>query len=117
MFVITDAADVVDEFILEDNNTLRSDVIAVTLTPPPDLHVTSITVPAEALTAATIGLSWQVANQGIGAAEGSWTDRVYLSDDATAGGDQLLGTFTHTGSLAVGESYTRTEDFTLPELS
>ena len=97
LFVIADATDVVDEFILEGNNTRRSDPISITLTPPPDLQVTSITVPVAALTAGVVDVSWQVTNRGVGSAEGNWLDRIYLSNDATVGGDQLLGSLAHTG--------------------
>ena len=99
VFVLADATNAVDEFLLDGNNSGRSDAVAISLTPPPDLQVTSITVPAQALTAGTLAVTWTVSNLGTAAATGDWTDRVYLSTDAVAGGDQLLGTFTHTGGL------------------
>jgi hypothetical protein len=40
-----------------------------------------------------VQLSWRVSNQGTRAAQGPWTDTVYLSTDALAGGDVLLGSF------------------------
>ena len=102
VFVVTDATGSVDEFLLENNNTAQSNAIAVSLTPPPDLQVTSITQPSAALSAGSIAASWTVSNLGTAAAQGNWIDRVYLSGDAVAGGDLLLGTFQHAGGLAVG---------------
>ena len=116
VFVLADATNAVDEFLLDGNNSGRSDAVAISLTPPPDLQVTSITVPAQALTAGTLAVTWTVSNLGTAAATGDWTDRVYLSTDAVAGGDQLLGTFTHSGGLAVNASYSRSETLTLTEL-
>ena len=117
LFVIADATDVVDEFILEGNNTRRSDLISITLTLPPDLQVTSITVPVAALTAGVVDVSWQITNRGVGSADGNWLDRIYLSNDATVGGDQLLGSLAHTGGLASGNSYTGSITAQLPELA
>ena len=116
IYVHADGTNVVDEFILEDNNTYGPQLLSVSLTPPPDLQVTTISAPSVALTAGTISVTWQVANLGTGGANGNWTDRIYLSDDLAAGNDQLLGTFARSGSLAAGESYTRTESLALPEL-
>ena len=117
VFVLADATDVVDEFLLDGNNSGQSDAVEISLTPPPDLQVTSITVPAQALTAGTLEVTWTVSNRGTAAATGDWTDRVYLSTDAVAGGDQLLGTFPHSGELAIDASYSRSETLTLTELS
>jgi len=35
-------------------------------------------------------------------ASGTWTDYVYLSNDAVVGNDQIVGAFTFTGSIAAG---------------
>jgi RHS repeat-associated protein len=45
-----------------------------------------------------------------------WTDRIYMSKDETfnAAEDVFLASFNHNGLLEVGDSYTRTEDITLP---
>ncbi len=42
------------------------------------LAVTAFSGPATAVEGGGIDVSWTVANQGAGAAEGTWTDRVYL---------------------------------------
>ena len=117
LFVVTDVTGSVDEFILENNNTGRSDAIAVSLTPPPDLQVTSITPPAQVLSKGSLVVTWTVSNSGTGRAAEVWTDRIYLSADAIAGGDQLLGTFVYSGGLDPGASYSRTETLALPELA
>ena len=53
-------------------------------------------------------------NDGTDVAAGIWTDQILLSDDAVIGDDTPLATFSYTGDLAIGESYTRMEMVTLP---
>ena len=59
-------------------------------------------------------VTWTVQNVGTSDAPGTWVDRVYLSDDSTAGGDIQIGSFSQAGPLACGDSYTRTESRTVP---
>src|SRR5205823_5851540 len=101
--------------LFESNNTGQSPLIAVTLTPPPDLQVTSITIPSKVLSGDPLQATWDVTNLGPGLAAGSWVDRVYFSTDDQVGNDTLLGSFTHTGDLAGSEHYSRTETVTVPE--
>ncbi len=79
------------------------------LAPYPDLLISAIAVPTETLSGQAFQISWTVRNQGTAAATGTWSDRIELSADATAGGDILLGNFPFTGSIAVGQSITRTQ--------
>ena len=67
------------EFLYTDNNSGVSGPVTVQLTPPPDLTVTNINAPTEAVQEGTrIDVEWTVSNIGTGAAEGYWYDRVYL---------------------------------------
>ena len=45
----------------------------------------------------------------------AWSDRIYMSTDTFVdSGDLVLGTVSHSGALAPGESYTATRSVTLP---
>ncbi|MFB3112904.1 MAG: CARDB domain-containing protein, partial [Gemmatimonadales bacterium] len=82
----------------------------------PDLTPTTFTAPSAATTQQAISLSWTVTNQGTGAAQPSWLDRVYLSTDQVYGGDTsvtIVGTST---ALAAGGSYTQTLTVTTPKV-
>src|SRR5262249_27562046 len=97
------------------NNTTVSAGLPVSLTPPPDLLVTTVTVPANAVEGAIVDVSWTVRNDGAGAANGSWVDRVYLQKAGNPTAPKIeVGTFIYTGPLGVGVSYTRSEGIRLP---
>ena len=82
----------------------------------PDLTPTAIgPLSTNAVTEGTLGISWSVANQGLAAAAGDWVDRVYLSRNPYLDASStLLTSFTNSGLLAVGASYTRTRTVVLP---
>ncbi|RUZ17283.1 CARDB domain-containing protein, partial [Mesorhizobium sp. M7A.F.Ca.CA.001.09.1.1] len=104
------------EFVFTDNNARTSDTIEVTLAPSPDLTVTDVKVPASAIEGDTIDVSWTVTNTGQGVANGTWSDRIVLRPLAgTNLPDLQVGTFTFSGELTSGKSYTRTEQFRLPD--
>ncbi|MDH7498796.1 MAG: CARDB domain-containing protein, partial [candidate division NC10 bacterium] len=98
----------------DTNNTGRSEPLLLTLPPLPDLVVSDIMAPVEAISGQKIPVSWTLTNQGMEGASGTWTDYVYLSSDPMVGGDQLLGAFPFTGSIAPGQSVSRTQEITLP---
>jgi len=103
------------EFIHTDNNTSVSGAINVTLSPSPDLTVTSIIAPTTALDGTAIDVTWTVTNQGAVAASGTWEDLLFLQVDGDPDAATVpLGGFTFTGPLAVGGSYTRTERIIVP---
>ena len=97
-----------------ENNNFKSESLAISLPPVPDLIVSQIDAPIEAVGGRTIQFSWTVTNQGTGPATGTWYDRVLLSTDTAVGDDLLLGNFTFTGTIEPGESMTRTQSYTLP---
>jgi hypothetical protein len=100
----------------------RSDKLAistgfsVTLSPPPDLTVPVVHAPTDAFSGQPMQVSWTVANNGTGPTVAStWTDAVYMSATNTLDASAtLLGTYTHRGILANGNSYTASATVTLP---
>jgi len=116
LFIITDVENQVYEHAWEKNNT-RYHKIQITLTPPPDLVVTHVTIPGTGKSGHEITVGWQVQNQGPGAAfENSWNDRVFLSSSQQFHADSamVLGTFSHSGQLLPDSSYQAQHVLKLP---
>jgi subtilase family serine protease len=105
IFVVADA----NNHVLETNEPNRDGMrFHIDLTPPPDLRVTQVIGPTDTITAGTGAvIQWTVANLDTGVTIGNtWTDRVYLSGDATLdGADDVLANYTHIGALALNEFY------------
>ncbi|NCT62651.1 MAG: hypothetical protein GPJ03_06150, partial [Microcystis aeruginosa G13-01] len=80
----------------------------------PDLVVSNIVAPTNTQSGKSIEITWTLKNQGNADASGTWTDYVYLSNDATIGNDQFLGSFSFTGAITVGSSVDRTQSIFLP---
>jgi len=97
----------------ETNNAASAGATSV-LAPYPDLAVTDILVLPEAVSGQLVPITWTVANLGDGPAVGPWGDTVFLSADTTAGGDQWLGAFGFDGTLAPGQSLTRSQVVFVP---
>src|SRR5439155_18568688 len=103
----------------DDSNNRLLASIPVTIA---DLAVSSLVAPAGGTIGFSSGsVSWTVTNVGSGVAVGgqaanSWTDSVYLSSDLDVSNspyDLLLGSVTHEGALAPGDSYDATLLYTL----
>jgi WD40 repeat protein/subtilase family serine protease len=92
----------------EGNNTgVDTQVMVITLAPPADLVVQSVSTPAAGMPGAPMPIQWVVRNAGSRAAVGEWYDSVYLSTDNRWDiDDVLIGQFTHSGRLEPGASYT-----------
>ncbi|AFY39930.1 RHS repeat-associated core domain protein [[Leptolyngbya] sp. PCC 7376] len=114
----------------------------VNLTPPPDLQVLDVQASTQGFSGETTSITWTVSNEGIGTTlrhnglgffiqstltesfgfgdawdplDISWQDKLYLSADQELDSeDILLGTFSYDGPLTSGESYTKTQNVTLP---
>lgn len=85
------------------------------LVPRPDLEAVSFSAPEESLSLSSETVAWTVRNEGPATASGTWTDRIYLSADSTfSGSESVLLSLSFTGTLAPGESYTRTATLPLP---
>ncbi|MBN8597234.1 MAG: hypothetical protein J0L78_06130 [Planctomycetes bacterium] len=97
----------------EANNTVVS-TGTVDLIVPPDLVVESISVPSAVSIGQTIDVFWTVRNTGAGAASGPWVDEFLLSKTTAGTSPISLGTFTYTGNLAAGASYTGQKSITVP---
>lgn len=117
LFVHTDGGNHLLEEIESNNIESNASPMLVTLTPPPDLQVSSIITPNNTFSGLSINVTWTVKNFGLGATTSTyWQDRVYLSEDdvfdaATA---VNMGTFFHTGSLLSNATYTTNGSFTIP---
>jgi hypothetical protein len=80
----------------------------------PDLVVTNLTPATNTYTGKSSTFTYKVVNQGITAAQGAWTDKIYLSTDNildandTVLGEFPLGSTTSPANLAPGLSYDRT---------
>ncbi len=96
-----------------------NDVFALSVqlsSPSPDLTTDAVTVAATGSTGQAVPVTWRVTNQG-SAPTGSlqWSDRVFLSADGKLDSSSIpLGTFTHTGALNPGDSYSQAENVALP---
>src|SRR3546814_14728346 len=86
----------------------------VTLAPPPDLIVESISLPETGIEGQVIDVEWTVRNNGLPDATGPWTDRVYLRKVGDTGAGTLIGTYSYAGPLEAGNTYTLKEEMRLP---
>ena len=125
VFVVTDSPGKknprgsVFEHTAENNNaTASGQPLIIEVPPPSDLQVTSITIPSSAQVGDPISVSWTVTNaDDQDAAEGRWTDAVYLSSDNVWDIDDVLlgrANVAHLSGLQPGASYTTGFSTTLP---
>jgi len=64
-------------------NNLTSTTVTSALTPDPDLRVSRLVVPPTGSVGESISIVYSVTNAGPGTAAADWTDRLYLSSNAT----------------------------------
>lgn len=127
VLVRTDDGDNIFEHTYEGNNVYDADpadTLQVTLTPPADLSVQSMsiadtTAPASlgVLSGDTLDVSWTVENVGANAtAADRWSDRIYLSEDDTLDKQnaRLLEDVTRQGGLDRNDQYTVERSIRLP---
>lgn len=117
LFVVADAGDAVVEFSKTNNVLGIAHPIFIRQLPPADLAVTALTAPFTVVAGRTATVSWKVANQGAGATSvGTWTDSIYLSPGPilSSASAKWLGDVPHSGALDPGDSYTQTQDFSVP---
>ena len=115
IFIIADYGNNVPENN-NDNNTFIKE-FTVTLTPPPDLQVSSFLVPENAFSGSTINVTFQVRNYGTNATDVSrWYDAIYLSRDSVLNLDSAarLNTITRDNLLLPDSSYNVTAAVNLP---
>ena len=116
IFTKTDEVNMFYEGIYESNN-VNSNLINVFLTPPPDLKVTNISLPATASTTEPLNCGWSVINQGFTATDaGIWHDSLFLTTNGififyntsqkASGG--FLWRFHYAGGCAANRLYHKT---------
>jgi len=90
-----------------NNNTLLSpDTTLISLNDRSDLRIGTITVPDHVTSGTSTSIRYTIVNQGPEAANGRWTDKVFLSLDGTLSGDDVLvGQFQNGAALPPSDSY------------
>ncbi|HRZ48373.1 MAG TPA: CARDB domain-containing protein [Bacteroidales bacterium] len=115
LLVVADRMDVHYD-INRTNNTGPAQAIAITLTPSPDLVITGFATPTTGIAGQPVNVQWEVKNSGFGPTlSGGWTDFIYLSTDQVIDPqDVILGSVPRTGNLALNQTYTVNQAFTIP---
>jgi len=77
--------------------------------------VTAVPTPTNSLAGEPATISYTVSNEGANAAQGNWTDAVYLSTNGQWSADNILiGYVQQSGNIAAGSNYVGTLDADLP---
>jgi len=108
----------VHEFANEDNNISVAPLV-VGAANLPNLIVSQVVAPAQAVIGQGFTMSYTVTNAGTGDVpprQGTWLDNIYLSKDQflDVSTDLYLGQVVHTGGLAMNQSYTVSETYNIP---
>jgi WD40 repeat protein/subtilase family serine protease len=107
VFVVTDYRNELSETDERNNVGVDTQAMVITVAPPADLVVESMSVPGVGSPGTPMPIQWVVRNVGSNAAVGQWYDSVYLStDDRWDINDTLIGRFERSGRLEPGASYT-----------
>ena len=102
----------------DEGNNITAQPLPITLTNPPDLQVTKITVPTHVTAGQILDVSWTVTNEASGDTpprQAIWNDYVYLSEDTHLERlrDRFLGFVQHVGGLAAGGNYDVNQSYRL----
>lgn len=101
-----------------DTNNTAFRKLYIRLTPPPDLRVTSVVTASGVFSGNPLNVVYSVKNRGPGSTiHGSWTDKIYISDDSSAitANAILLDNVTYNGNALLPDSaYVRTRSVTIP---
>jgi hypothetical protein len=116
IFVRTDEYSQVVETDNSNNSARDTGKVVVSLTPPPDLIVTSVSRPSTAFSGASTNLTYVVKNNGTGnTRSGGWYDRIYLSTEKVINGTSyLLKTNYRSTNLKVDSIYSITSAVVIP---
>jgi WD40 repeat protein/subtilase family serine protease/DNA-binding CsgD family transcriptional regulator len=107
VFVVTDYGNELSETDESNNVGVDTQSMVITVAPPADLVVESVSAPASGSPGTPMPIQWVVRNVGSNAAVGEWYDSVYLSaDDRWDINDTLIGRFERSGRLEPGATYT-----------
>lgn len=118
LFVLTNAYGAVTEADNTNNFATHITSVMVTLTPPPDLKISSVNAPLTAFSGQNVNLTYVGINEGTGSTtSGGWGDWIYLSPDPVLNpvNATLLGKRRFTGTLGVNNTYSKSGDFLLPQ--
>lgn len=106
LFVVSDARNELFEYQGEDNNAYRLASTIDIVDYQPDLVVESFDAPSNAIAGQTVNVVWSIKNDGTAAAQPTWRDAIYLSEDETLDPqDTRLASVERTTALAIGSSY------------
>ncbi|HET7864109.1 MAG TPA: putative Ig domain-containing protein, partial [Burkholderiaceae bacterium] len=102
----------------DEGDNVASISLPITLSPPPDLQVTQVTIPESVIAGQNFTVNYRVENKGgkTPSDQGNWYDFVYLSKDRflDINKDRYLGYVSHGGGLPAAGSYDGTLNFTAP---
>ncbi len=87
---------------------------AAVFQPPADFVVSQILVPASIVANQPVQVVWEIANQGTSVTNASWSDGLYLSQDANPTNCYFLGYVPASGTLLAGASLRFTNTLVLP---
>tara|TARA_R110000744_G_scaffold343773_2_gene449001 strand:+ start:18044 stop:29209 length:11166 start_codon:yes stop_codon:yes gene_type:complete len=101
-----------------NNSYISVDSIEVIQPSLPDLLISSISSPSLANSGEEIVITWEGQNVGELSANGTWTDRVYLSDDPVfSANDVSLGTDFRLGPIDANSAFSGELTATLPQVT
>ena len=107
VFVVSDYGNELSETDETNNVGVDTQAMVITVAPPADLVVESVSAPAAGSPGTPMAIQWTVRNAGSNAAVGEWYDSVYLSHDNQWDlNDTLIGRFEYRGRLEPGATYT-----------
>ena len=110
-YVIVLADSSIPRHVYEENRTdnirISQNAINIQLTPPSDLFVSGISLPAKGRPGQMLEWQFQIKNNGLRPAVGSWYDTLYLSSDKIWDiDDYRIARHYQEGDISSGESYT-----------
>ena len=106
VFVVADNNGIPQDAVDDNNVGYAPEAMQVVVPLPADLVVTSVQTPVNSLVGQPTTISYLVSNQGANAAQGNWTDGIYLSTDGQwSPNDTLIGYLQHNGTVAAGSNY------------
>ena len=117
ILVETDAENAVAEGAKENNNVEATlEPVLISSSPAPDLVVTDVSGPIDAVPGERVTVNWRVENQGEGAARGPFYDRVYLTRTGTLSGARYMGQLVHSTTVEANDGYPASMEIVVPLL-